>query len=61
MRRVWLFVDTAFDTSELKFRVEKESRGSKLSRNKKRKLSAVDKMERQAIGLIPNMLIIWVC
>lgn len=59
MRRVWSFIDTAFDTSELKFRVEKESRGSKLSRNKKRKLSAVDKMERQAIGLIPDMLIFY--
>lgn len=60
MRRVWLLIDTAFDTSELKSRVEKESRGSKLSRNKKRKkLSAVDKTERQAIGLIPDMLIFY--
>lgn len=57
IRRVWCFIDTAFDFSELKFRSEKQCQGSKIMKNKKRKISAVERMDRQIHGQIPDMVI----
>lgn len=59
IRRVWNFIDIAYDSSILKFRSEKQCRGSKVFRNKKRKISAVDIMGKQLHGQIPDMLIFY--
>lgn len=55
-RRVWNFMDIAYDSSILKFRSEKQCYGSKVFRNK-RKISEVDLMGKQLHAQIPDMLI----
>lgn len=57
IRRIWCIVDTAFDFSDLKFRSDKQCHGSKIMKNRKRRISAVERMERQVHGQIPDMVI----
>ncbi|KAI9254745.1 hypothetical protein EDC94DRAFT_236636 [Helicostylum pulchrum] len=57
IRRVWGFIDTAYDSSELTFRSEKASVSCLLESNKRRKIAATNPMDRQRTGDIPDMLI----
>jgi hypothetical protein len=59
IRRVWNFMDIAYDRSILKFRSEKQCRGSKEFRNKKRKVSIVDIMGKQLHAQTPDTLIFY--
>lgn len=59
MRRLWMFIDTEFDSSVLKFRSEKPCYATKIMKNKKRKISVVEKMEKQSHPQIPDMLMFY--
>ncbi|KAI8358555.1 hypothetical protein BD560DRAFT_335052, partial [Blakeslea trispora] len=51
MRRVWFFIDTAFDTSKISCRGgEKSSKSSSSSRNNKRTLAGENAMQRKLVG-----------